>query len=301
MSSATDPADPQGPGLPRDPADYGPRRRGLGFAFWAMIAVSIFLILAGFTVGRFGARLFPLQTAVRGQTGQTPTLSGGGGATPSLQPVGAMAAQSPASKANPIPPAADVAALGARLDRLQADQQRAARAAGEALAAAALSAASQTSRRFDNELGELDQLLPDTTDLRALRALAETGAPTRPALAATFIDAADRAVVAAKTPPPGSGVVARVVHALASVFTVRRVDRLTGDSPDAILARAQRAVDAGDLEAALAHLDRLPPAGADALSGWRSQASRRIEIDRRVADIRAAAVRDLVATKSANP
>ena len=61
------------------------------------------------------------------------------------------------------------------------------------------------------------------------------------------------------------------------------------------------AVDAGDLEAALAHLDRLPPAGADALSGWRSQASRRIEIDRRVADIRAAAVRDLVATKSANP
>lgn len=308
MTSAPDPADIQGPGLPRDPAEYGLGRRGLGAAFWAMIAISFILVLAGFAFARLGARLFPMQSAPPGPAAQAPAQTGGAGPAPTTSVTGPPAPPSIVPAPTPVAPAAEVAALGARLDRLQADQQRAARAAGEALAAAALSEASQSSRRFDDQLAGLDQLLPDTTDLRALRALAETGAPTRQALAAEFADVADRAAVAARTPPRGSGPFARLIHALASVFTVRRVDRLTGDGPDAVLARAQRSVDAGDLESALKQLDRLPQPGADALAGWRGEAGRRIEIDRRVADIRAAAVRDLAAngavsgaTRGANP
>jgi len=297
MTSAPDPADIQGPGLPRDPAEYGLRRRGLGAVFWAVMALSFIVVLAAFAIGRFGARLFPVQTAAPVAATQAPVQTGVAAPLAAAVP---PAVQSMAPTTTPVAPSAEVAALGARLDRLQADQQRAARASAEALAAAALSEASQSSRRFDDQLAGLDQLLPDTTDLRALRALAETGAPSRQALAAEFTDVADRAAVAAHAPPPGSGMLARLVHALAAVFTVRRVDRLTGDGPDAVLARAQRSVDAGDLETALKQLDRLPQSGADALSGWRGQASRRIEIDRRVADIRAAAVRDLASGGAAN-
>jgi len=294
MTSAPDPADIQGPGLPRDPADYSLGRRGLGAAFWAMIAIGFILALAGFAVARYGARVFPAQTArpsvvATTQTSGPPPGSQVGQAAP-------PAAESAAPVSLPATPAAELAALGARLDRLQSDQRRAARASGEALAAAALSEAAQTSRRFDDQLGGLDQLLPDTTDLRALRALAQTGAPTRQVLAAQFEGAADRAAVAAHAPAAGAGPLGRLLHALASVFSLRRVDRLTGDGPDAVLARAQRSVDAGDLETALRQLDRLPQPAADALADWRGQAGRRIEIDRRVADIRAAAVRDLAAS-----
>ena len=305
MTSAPDPANLHGPGLPRDPAEYGLRRRGLGAAFWAMIAVSFLTVLAAFAVGRFGARLFPVQTATAGSAASAPAQPTG--AAPGAPPLaaGPPPTQAMAPAAAPPTPAAEVAALAARVDHLQADQQRAALASGEALAAAALSEAAQSPRRFDDQLAGLDRLLPDTSDLRALRALAATGAPTRQALAAQFASVADRANAAAHAPPAGAGLMARVVHALASVFTVRRVDRLTGDSPDAILARAQRAVDSGDLEAALKQLDHLPQPGADTLAGWRGQAGRRIEIDRLVADIRAAAVRDLaasgVAARGVNP
>ena len=297
MTSAPDPADIQGPGLPRDPAEYGLRRRGFGSAYWAVMAVSFIFVLAAFAVGRFGARIFPVQTAAPAATAPAPSQASG--AAPAA-PATPAAVQSMAPTATPVAPAAEVAALGARVDRLQADQQRAARASGEALAAAALSEASQSSGRFDDQLAGLDLLLPDTTDLRALRALAGTGAPTRQVLAMEFAGVADRVAVAAHAPPPGSGLVARLAHALASVFTVRRVDRLTGDGPDAVLARAQRAVDSGDLTAALKQLDHLPPSAADALATWRGEADRRIEIDRRVADIRAAAVRDLAAGGTAS-
>ena len=299
MTSAPDPADIQGPGLPRDPAEYGLRRRGFGSAWWAVMAVSFIFVLAAFAVGRFGARIFPVQTASPPANAQAPAQSGGAPsmAAPATSP---PAVQSMAPNATPVAPAAEVAALGARVDRLQADQQRAARASGEALAAAALSEASQSSGRFDDQLAGLDQLLPDTTDLRALRALAGTGAPTRQVLAMEFAGVADRVAVAAHAPQAGASLVARLVHALTSVFTVRRVDRLTGDGPDAVLARAQRSVDSGDLETALKQLDRLPPTATNALAGWRGQADRRIEIDRRVADIRAAAVRDLAASGTTN-
>jgi hypothetical protein len=306
MTSAPESADLpgpafNGPGLPRDPADYGLRRRGLGAAFWAMMAFAFLCIVSGFAVGHFGSQWFPVKTA---SAGPPAPVAASTTASPPIGPAstpGPAPAPVTAAPASPPAPSVEVAALGARVDRLQADQQRAALASGEALAAAALSEASQSSRRFDDQFAGLDRLLPDTTDLRSLRALAETGAPSRSALAAEFADAADRADVAAHAPPPGSSLVARVIHALASVFTVRRIDNLTGDSPDAVLARAQRLVDDGDLESALKQVNSLPLSGREALADWRGRAGRRIEIDRLVGNIRAAAVRDLAAARGATP
>ena len=88
---------------------------------------------------------------------------------------------------------------------------------------------------------------------------------------------------------------------LAAVFTIRRVDKLTGDDPDAILARAQARADDGDLEGAVNALDQLSPAGRDAAAAWRGQAIRRIEIDRLAAQLRADAERSLALTAPPAP
>jgi hypothetical protein len=46
-----------------DPDDHGPRRRGLGAAFWSMIVFGLLCILAGVLVSRFGPTWFPPKPA----------------------------------------------------------------------------------------------------------------------------------------------------------------------------------------------------------------------------------------------
>ena len=58
-------------------------------------------------------------------------------------------------------------------------------------------------------------------------------------------------------------------------------------------ARADLALKEGEVVAALALLDRLPPKGRAALASWREGAERRAVIDRVVAALRLRAVRDL--------
>ena len=278
--------------LPRDPAEYAPARRsGFGAAFWASIVIGLILILAGAIIGFFGARLFPVHPAAQAASG-----SAAHALPPDLAVVQAAGLPTPAaavSPASPAPSPAELSALAARVDKLQTDQRRVAQASAEALAAADVSEAAQGSLAFADQLARLDRLLPDSPDLRILRALAQTGAPSRAALAREFAPLADRAAVASRTPPAGSSVLARAAHVLAAIFTLRRIDRLNGNDPDAVLARAQRRVDDGDIEGAQKELAALPPAGQRALLAWRAQALRRTEIDRLVADIRAGAARDL--------
>ncbi len=69
--------------------------------------------------------------------------------------------------------------------------------------------------------------------------------------------------------------------------------RVPGDGPDAILARAERQIEDGDVVGALATLDTLPADAKDALGPWRDRAERRAKIDREIARIRAQALQDL--------
>lgn len=294
MTSAPDTGVLDDPGptdsaLPRDPAEYAaPRRPGFGAAFWASIIIGLILILAGGVIGFFGARLFPVHPAAGGSSAQA--LPQDLAVVQSARPPAPVAS---ASSPSPAPPQPDLDALTLRVDKLQADQRRVVQASAEALAAADVSEAAQGSLAFADALARLDRLLPDSPALRTLRALAQTGTPSRAALAREFAPLADRAAVASRTPPAGSSVLARAAHVFAAIFTLRRIDRLSGNDPDAILARAQRHVDDGDIEGAQQELSALPAAGQQALLAWRAQALRRIEIDHLVADIRAAAVHDL--------
>ena len=291
MTDAPEPAELAAPDLPRDPAEYARHRPRLPLSFWLMLAFGLVCVLAGVVIGRFGARLFPIKPPAASSTPPASSAAADAyiptvlSAAPSGAPLGAATPQTPA-------PAA-VAALNTRVDQLAQAQRHSATAAGAALAASELGEAAQSSRPFTDQLAALDPILPDSSALRALRPLAAQQTPSRAALAADFAVEADHVAVASRAPPKGSGLLRRLMHTLAAVLTIRRVDKLTGNTPDAVLARAQRQVDDGDLEDALSTLNDLPPAGRDAIALWRARAARRVEIDRLIAAIRQGAAQEL--------
>lgn len=276
-----------------EPADLAPRperpRRLLGPAFWALIAFGLVCIALGALIGVYGARLFPAShPAVPAAAPATAAPSRP--ATPVEAPVAAPPISSPPSGA--------VAELGKRLDKVETDHRSTVQAAAAAIAVSAAAEAAETSRPFVRELDAVARLMPDSPDFAALRELAVSGAPTRTGLIAAFPAAADRAAAAARAPANGQGALARLTHALAALVVVRRIDRVAGQGPDAVLARAERRVDEGDLAGAVKELDALPPAARTALADWRTGAERRVAIEGRISAIRGVALRGLVqATK----
>ena len=277
---------------PAEPADDGPRRPLMGPGFWLAIGFAVFCILAGVVVVKLGPTLFPVKTP-------TPPVASSAPATASidarLADIQARLQERPAAPAEAAPaPAAEIASLTERVDRLESDRRRLVSAAAGALAAASLTEASSASRPFAGELAVAEAALPESPDLRALRPLAQGGAPTLNALTAQYADAAARAAVASRAHAQGNGFFAVVAKAIAAILTVRRTDQVQGKGVDAILARAERDVNDGDLAAALAELKMLSPAGQEAMAGWRTGAQRRLEVDRRVAAIRAVSLANLV-------
>lgn len=276
-------SDPDDLSAPRDPGSYG-RARLMGPAFWLLIVFGLVCIAAGYGVAKFGPRLFPAKPATA-----EPTATSFFGPAPQPPPLPAPA---PAPVAEGSAPA-DVAKLSERLEALETRQGRAAQASAEALAAAALLEAAQTSRPFPSELAALEAVLPPSADLSALRPYAERGAPSRSALAASFPEYAARAAAASRSPQEDAGLLARIGQTLSRVVTLRRVGDVPGKGVDALIARAEGQLLDGDLIAALTTLDTLPPAGRGALAPWRERAEGRAVIDRRIADIRNRALRDL--------
>ena len=280
------PSDPQLT-APTDPADYRPRPL-LGVTFWAMIAFGVVCVLAGVALASLGPKLLAARPA------------------PPATPEAAASAERPAvTVAPPIlaPPAvlpepaasADVERLNARVAALESHEIRTSQAAAAALAAAAAVEASQGSGPFAEQMAGLVAISPPSPELRALARLAEVGAPSRAALAASFPDYAARAASAARAPSDGAGLWAQITYELSRIVTLRRVGDVPGDGVDAVLARAERQVEDGDLDHALQTLDRLPPKARNALADWRTRAERRAEIDRNAAALRARALQTLAA------
>lgn len=122
-------------------------------------------------------------------------------------------------------------------------------------------------------------LLPELSDAgiavpAALTALAEDGVPTNAELAATFPDAARAALAAARSEGvagEGGGLGAF----LRDRFEVRSTVPREGDDPDAILSRAQAAIDGGRLADALAELDALPEVARAEMTDWLAMAEGR--------------------------
>jgi hypothetical protein len=277
---------------PIDPA-LAPPPRLFGPVFWIAIVFGLLCILGGAGVVFLGPKLFPAKPAPAASAPSAAPVQ------PSLdQRLADIQAKLDARQTAEAPPAAppaagEVKALEDRVANLEADRRRVTFAAAAALAAASLTEAAAGSHPFAGELTALEGSLPASEDLRGLRPLADTGAPTPAALAASYPDAAARAAVASRAHTGGNGLMARIARAFAAIVTVRRVDRLEGDGVDAVLARAGKRIEDGDVSGALQELKALPPAGRQAMTDWRTGAERRVEIDRRIAAVRGAALSEL--------
>jgi len=291
MTLAPDPVDSD---APRDPALYG-RRRLLGPGFWALIAFGIVCVAAGAALARFGPVWFS-----RAKT--PPEIHQPAGDPPPSPSVADRPLYRTPSAAVLSPSGADgVAQLEGRVAVLETGQQRALDAAGVALAAATLADAARTARPFAEELASLERVLPLSPDLRALARLAQDGAPTRAGLADEFETLAGRAAVAARDPGRNADFLARLRHTLSSIVSIRQVGSTQGSTPDAVLGRAQKLLNEGDIEGALAAVETLPPPAQAVLAPWRGAAERRVEIDRHIAAIRADALAGLIQVTHPQP
>jgi len=109
----------------------------------------------------------------------------------------------------------------------------------------------------------------------ALRASADTGVTTFATLRDDFPDAARAALAAARSTGTDGGDEAGLGGFLREQFQSRSITPQEGDSANAILSRAQVAVDAGDLGAALTELQALPDAAKAETQGWINAATTR--------------------------
>jgi hypothetical protein len=119
----------------------------------------------------------------------------------------------------------------------------------------------------------------DGEAVAALEPLAKNGAPTLAALQASFPGVADAILAAVTELDPDAGFIDRLLSFGSGLVTVRPTEPIEGDTPDAVVSRMQGAVNRGDLAAALAEREKLPPAGQSASATWAAAAADRTAID----------------------
>ncbi len=183
----------------------------------------------------------------------------------------------------------DVTALTGRVAKLEAalsglagaiDKSVAGtKSAAAALAFANLRAAIADGRPYAAELATIKSFVPDPGDLGPLPAYAEKGIPTVPELARSFAASKDAALAAASPVASGS-ILDRLLASAATIVKIKRVDEAaTGDSPSAVLARAEALLDKGDLAASVKEVATLDGAPLQAFSVWLDQARARLGAD----------------------
>jgi hypothetical protein len=106
-----------------------------------------------------------------------------------------------------------------------------------------------------------------------IAANAETGLPSLQSLRESFPDAARQALDAAFRADAGQGWTERLTTFLRGQTGARSLSPREGTDPDAVLSRAEAALAAADLPAALAELQTLPPEALSAMSDWLARAT----------------------------
>ena len=122
----------------------------------------------------------------------------------------------------------------------------------------------------------------------ALQNAAATGVPTLDDLQSAFPAAARAALPIAIRETAGAGTMNRVTAFLQSQVGGRSLEPQEGDSPDAILSRAEAALQSGDVAAALAEITTLPAPAQEPLAAWAADAGQRVAATDAMADFAAA-------------
>jgi uroporphyrinogen-III synthase len=186
-------------------------------------------------------------------------------------------------------------ALGDALGARNTGEQKAlvaARASAVIGVAARLSAALDSGLPFAADLNLLAPLAQGDAKLTevaaALQPYAQAGVASRAALAASF-PAVAKAALADDVADDSFG--ERLLGKVRGIVSLRRVgDDVPGDSAEAKLARAEAALDAGDLAKAVDLVKSLPPQTARATSAWLARAEAHLAAKRAIDALAAHAV-----------
>jgi hypothetical protein len=168
--------------------------------------------------------------------------------------------------------------IDAALARLDEAEAAAAARASEAEAATAAAGRAAALDVLADKVGAGEPFGPDLEAVgdaaltEALAALADTGVPTLGQLQATFPDAARDALRVARETNTDDGWGGRFLDFLAAQTGARPLTPLEGDTPDAILSRADFALSEGRVADAVAELETLDPALGATLDPWLTQA-----------------------------
>ncbi|MEL7206138.1 MAG: mitofilin family membrane protein, partial [Pseudomonadota bacterium] len=133
-----------------------------------------------------------------------------------------------------------------------------------------LKAAVEAGAPFDEIVATLDNV-PDV-----LMASAETGVSTVQSLQQSFPDIARTALAQSSTVSEDASPGERLSAFFQQRVNARSLTPQEGDSPDAILSRAEAILNQGDLSGALTELEALPDGGKAALASWIETAQNRI-------------------------
>lgn len=162
----------------------------------------------------------------------------------------------------------EIAAMRAELNKIQnVGGVSPARLAAGAVAFSALQRAVNSGAPYKAELDILARLSPDSEPIDILRGYAETGAPSLEMLQETFPVAAREALKAAGQSEANS-LWGRLGARAANLVSVRPAEPRSGDTPGAIISRAENAVHNDEIEVALRELSALPQISDGAMSEW---------------------------------
>lgn len=141
---------------------------------------------------------------------------------------------------------------------------------------------------YDQPLTMLQNLAGEdpalTPVIEPLERRASAGLPSLLDLQASFPDVARR-IAAIEVGKEGEGWSAGVLRRIAEAVNLRPVGLVEGGAPTAVAARAEVKLNDGDLAGALAELDGLDGAAAEAAAKWRTDAEARLAADRAVSTL----------------
>ncbi|MGB6441326.1 MAG: mitofilin family membrane protein, partial [Methyloceanibacter sp.] len=161
--------------------------------------------------------------------------------------------------------------LSTAIDRSAAS----AKSGAAAIAFANLRAAVAAGRPYAAELAVLRSLMPDLGDLGALPSHAETGIPTVAELASNLQKIAAGSAAPTSAPAEASFLDSMIASAKSAV-SIRRVGAdTTGSERSAVLARAEAALEQGNLATAIKEIEGMPAPARDAFAGWLDDARAR--------------------------
>lgn len=127
-----------------------------------------------------------------------------------------------------------------------------------AIAATGLKSAIDRGGPFAAELDTYLAVAPASADVEGLRSAASTGVPTVTMLAGQFGDVATKIIATTRTVDPNAGILDRLWSSAEGLVESRPVGLVEGEGVDAITARIEAHLNAGDLAAAIAEWDKLP-------------------------------------------